>query len=112
MTVYGTQCANQAVTLNLSSEVMFLNLCKISAQMVKFEGSYDHQDLNLSITLVKKMKNGFWGAKEALQQKIIVEFVISMLKNPRKQIFKKKFFTIGGTTVGPYRLNSSGPSYY
>ena len=39
--------------------------------MVKFEGSYDHQDLNLAITLVKKMKNGFWGAKEALQQKIL-----------------------------------------
>ena len=50
--------------------------------MVKLEGSYDHQDRNLSITLVKKTKNGFWGAKEALQRKKTVEFVISMLKKP------------------------------
>ena len=38
--------------------------------------------------------------------KKIVEFVISMLKNPRKQTFRKKNFTIGGTTVGPHMSSS------
>ena len=31
---------------------MFLNLCKVSAQIVKFDESYDHQSLNLQNTLI------------------------------------------------------------
>ena len=54
------------------------------------------------------MKNGFRGAKEALQQKIIVEFVISILKTLENKFSKKKnFLTIGGTTVGPHMFNST-----
>ena len=77
----GTQCTNQAVTLNLSLKDKLLNLNKISDQMVKFEGSYDHQCLNLSITLIRKDEQWVLYSPGSLAMKKIVDFLINTIEN-------------------------------
>ena len=61
--------------------------------MFKFEERYDHQRPNLRIILLRKNEKWVLERQGSLTTKVIVEFVISMLKNPRKRNFKKKNFS-------------------